>query len=610
MNKETKVLISRIIISLLLFISAFMVLQNLIKIILFIISYIIIGFDIIKEAIENIFHGEFFDENFLMTVATFGAFAIGEYPEAVMVMWLYQIGECFQDHAAEKSRNSITELMNIRPDFANIEKDGEIIQVDPKDLKIDDVIIVKPGEKVPLDGTIINGESALDTSALTGESLPRKVTIGMDVFSGCINTSGLLTIKVTKVYSESTVSKILELVENASSKKAKAENFITKFAKIYTPVVVILALCLAFIPPLIIPNANLFDYISRACSFLVISCPCALVISVPLGFFAGIGGASKNGILIKGGNYLETLSHTKTVVLDKTGTLTKGTFKVTKINAINISEEKLIEYSALAELTSTHPIGDSIKKAYGKDLDINRVKDVKEISGKGIYAKVDDNEILIGNAKLLKSNNISFNEEKIPGTITYVALNNNYAGYIIISDEIKDEAKDAIKNLKKENQVVMLTGDNKEVALDVAKKLEIDTVYAELLPSDKVQEVEDILKNSNGSTIFVGDGINDAPVLTRADIGIAMGGLGSDAAVEAADVVIMDDDISKIDTAIKLSKRTLNIVRLNIAFAIIVKIVVLVLSACGLADMWLAVLADVGVSLLSILNSMRALKKI
>lgn len=590
---------------------------EIIQIILYLISYLIIGFEIIKEAIKNILKGKIFDENFLMTLATVAAFITNEYPEGVMVMWLYQVGELFQHYAVGKSRKSISELMDIRPDYANVEKNGALAELNPEEVKIDDIIVVKPGEKIALDGIIIDGESLLDTVALTGEAAPRKVESGSEVFAGCINKTGVIRIKVTKLFTESTVSKILELVEKASDRKAKAENFISKFARYYTPIVVVVAVLLAFLPPLLIKDANVYDYIHRACAFLVISCPCALVISIPLGFFAGIGGASKHGILIKGSNYLEALSKTKKVIMDKTGTLTKGNFSVTKINPINISQEELLEITALAEIYSEHPIANSIKNEYSQitnsDLNLNRVENIKEISGHGIFAKIDGKEVYVGNEKLMKEYQIEYiKAEKEIGTIVYVAVEKMYVGYIVIADEIKEEAKETISKLKqinKVNNIEMLTGDNEKIANEVANELNIDEVYAELLPQDKVDKLEKILENKkeSESLIFIGDGINDAPVLMRADVGIAMGGLGSDAAIEAADVVIMDDNISKISTAISLSKRTLKIVKQNIVFAITIKVIVLVLGAFGITNMWQAVFADVGVSFIAILNSMRAL---
>jgi Cd2+/Zn2+-exporting ATPase len=579
--------------------------------IIFIVSYLIVGFEVLKEAIENIFKGEVFDENFLMAVATIGAFAIGEFPEAVAVMLLYQVGELFQSYAVDKSKKSITSLMDIRPDYANIEKDGEIQKVSPEEVKIGEIIVVKPGEKIPLDGVVIEGTSMIDTKALTGESVPRKADINDEVLSGCINQNGLLKIKVTKAYGESTVSKILDLVENASNKKSKSENFITKFARYYTPTVVIIALLLAVIPPLVIKDASFSDWIYRALSFLVVSCPCALVISIPLSFFAGIGGASKMGILIKGGNYLEALANTEIAVFDKTGTMTEGVFEVQKVNAIGISEEELIRISAHAEKYSNHPIATSVKNAYNGELDETIISNPEELSGRGVSVNIENKNVLIGNEKLMNEKNIKFDKCEEVGTILYVAIDGTFAGYIVISDKIKQDSVKAIQDLKSNNikQTVMLTGDRKDVAEDVANKLGIDKVYSELLPDGKTQKVEELLKEKSekGKLIFVGDGINDAPVLALADIGIAMGGLGSDAAIEAADVVIMTDEPSKISKAIKLSKKTMRIVKENITFAICVKVLVLILSALGISTMWEAVFADVGVSVIAIINALRAL---
>lgn len=614
MSKKLKNLRLRIFLSFIVFLGAVLLpMEEPIQLVLYLASYLIVGGDIIKKAVTNIGHGQVFDENFLMVLATIGAFITQEYPEAVMVMWLYQIGEWFQQYAVGKSRQSISDLMDIRPDYANVERDGKLEKVDPDDVSIGDYIVVKPGEKIPLDGIVIKGSSLVDTSALTGESVPREVKKGADILSGCINKTGLLTIKVTKEFDESTVSKILELVENASSKKAKAENFITKFARYYTPIVVIAAICLAFLPPLLLENADVWDYIKRACSFLVISCPCALVISVPLGFFGGIGGASKLGILVKGSNYLETLSKTETVVFDKTGTLTKGSFEVTDISPIGIDKTSLLEIAAHAENYSDHPIAQSIKKAYGKAIDTTRIADASEVSGNGVCVKIDGKEVYAGNEKLMKKIKVNLPDMNIVGTVIHVAMESRYVGYILIADEVKEEAKQTINDLKEINHVketVMLTGDNSTVAESVGRNLAIDTVYSQLLPADKVTKVEELLhkKSSDKSLAFVGDGINDAPVLTRADVGVAMGGLGSDAAIEAADVVIMDDKISKINTAIYISKRTLKIVKQNIIFALGVKGVVLILGAIGMANMWEAVFADVGVSFIAILNSMRALR--
>ncbi len=580
--------------------------------ILYILTYIIVGLDIVLKAVRNILRGKVFDENFLMAVATIGAFGIGEFPEAVAVMLFYQVGELFQSFAVDKSRKSIASLMDIRPDYANLVKGEDIIKVDPDDVSIGDIILVKPGEKVPLDGKVIEGESMLDTMALTGESVPRSVKKDEEILSGCINNSGVLKIKVTKEYDESTVSKILDLVENASSKKSKSENFITKFAKYYTPIVVIIALILAIVPPVILPGAIFSDWIYRALSFLVVSCPCALVISIPLSFFGGIGGASKIGILIKGSNYLEALANTKYVVLDKTGTITQGVFEVQKIKAINISEEELIKYAAYAENFSNHPIAKSIKKYYGKEIDNKLISKIQEETGHGISAIISDKEVLIGNEKLMRENNILFDECSDIGTITHIAIDNKYVGYILISDKIKEDVKKAIHDLKSSGikQTIMLTGDKKDIGENVAQKVGIDKVYTELLPDGKVKIVEELIskKDSKDKLVFVGDGINDAPVLALADIGIAMGGLGSDAAIEAADIVIMNDEISKISSAIKLSKKTLRIVKENIIFAILVKVLVLVLTAFGISTMWEAVFADVGVSIIAIINALRVLR--
>lgn len=581
---------------------------------IFIISYIIVGFEIVKKAIRNIFRGKVFDENFLMTVATIGAFGIGEYPEAVAVMLFYQVGELFQSYAVDKSRKSIASLMDIRPDFANLWQDGDIKKVDPDEVKIGDKIIVKPGEKIPLDGIILEGKTTLDTKALTGESSPREVVEGEEVLSGCINLNGVIKVEVKKEYGESTVSKILELVENASSKKSKSENFITKFAKYYTPIVVIIAVILAIVPPLILGIETFSDWIYRALSFLVVSCPCALVISIPLSFFGGIGGASKMGILVKGSNYLEALSHAEIVVFDKTGTLTKGVFEVQKIEPVQISKEELLEVVAYAENYSNHPISESIKQVYERKIKENEINDYQELSGLGITAKIKGKEVLVGNEKLMNTRKIEFENCNEIGTILYVAIENKYAGYILISDTIKEDAKTTIHELKKNNikQTVMLTGDRKKVGENVAEKLGMDKVYTDLLPADKVEKVEELLKakSEKGKLVFVGDGINDSPVLTLADIGIAMGGLGADSAIEAADIVIMTDEPSKLIKAIKLSKKTMRIVRENIIFAIFVKIAVLVLTAVGVSTMWEAVFADVGVSIIAILNALRALRKI
>ena len=579
---------------------------------LYIIAYLIVGFEVVLEAVENIFKGKVFDENFLMTIATIGAFAIGEFPEAVAVMLFYQVGELFQSYAVDKSRKSIASLMDIRPDYANVKRNNEISKINPEEVKIGETIIVKPGEKIPLDGKIIKGTSMLDTSALTGESLPREVKEKDEVLSGCINQNGLLEIEVTKEFGESTVSKILDLVENASSKKSKSENFITKFAKYYTPAVVIIAVFLAVIPTLVIEGAEFTDWLYRALTFLVVSCPCALVISIPLGFFGGIGGASKKGILVKGSNYLESLSNSEIVVFDKTGTLTKGVFEVQKIEPVGISKEQLIKYAAYAESYSNHPISVSIKKAYGEEINTNLISKTEELSGRGVVAKIEDKEVLAGNEKLMQEKNIKYTKCNEVGTIVYIAINNEFAGDIVISDEIKEDSKKAVDDLKKNNikETVMLTGDRKDVGESVAKELGIDKVYTELLPDGKVEKVEQLLKEKTekGKLVFVGDGINDAPVLALADIGIAMGGLGADSSIEAADIVLMTDEPSKINTAMKISKKTMRIVKQNIIFAIGIKIAVLILSAFGLSTMWEAVFADVGVSVMAIINSLRALK--
>ena len=579
---------------------------------LFIISYLVVGFEILKKAVRNIFRGKVFDENFLMAVATIGAFAIGEFPEAVAVMLFYQVGELFQSYAVDKSRKSIASLMDIRPDYANIEKDGKVEKVDPDEVKIGDIIIVKTGEKIPLDGVVVDGTSSLDTMALTGESVPRVVKTEDEVLSGCINKDGLLKIRVTKEFGESTVSKILDLVENASSKKSKSENFITKFAKYYTPTVVIIAVLLAFIPPIILKDFSTFSvWLYRALSFLVVSCPCALVISIPLSFFGGIGGASKMGILIKGSNYLETLANTETVVFDKTGTLTEGIFEVQDIYVEGIEKDELLRIVAHAENYSNHPIAKSVKKAYNKEIDEKIIKNPQELSGKGIWAKIDEKDILVGNEKLMLEEKIDFKKCDEVGTILYVAIDKKYVGYVLIADKIKQDSPKTIRELKAMNikETVMLTGDKKEVGEYVAKKLNMDKVYTELLPDGKVEKVEELLKQKSekGKLVFVGDGINDAPVLTISDIGVAMGGLGSDAAIEAADIVIMTDETSKISKAINLSKKTMRIVRENIIFAIFVKIAVLVLTAFGASTMWEAVFADVGVSVIAIINALRIL---
>lgn len=611
-ESNEQLVLTRIVLAIVLFSTAmFFVHSATVKIAIFGIAYAIAGYDILLKALKNILKGRVFDENFLMGVATLGAIGIKEYPEAVMVMVLYQIGEYLQDKAVEKSKKSITELMDIRPDYANIEQDGVLIKVSPKNVKIGEIITVKTGEKIPLDGTIVDGTATLDTSALTGESKPREVKIGDDAISGGINTNGTLKIKVNKEYGESTVSKILELVEHANSKKTKTENFITKFAKIYTPTVVLATLFLAIIPPLIF-NGDFYTWINRALTFLVISCPCALVISVPLGFFAGIGGASKKGILIKGSSYIELLSKPETVIFDKTGTLTKGSFNVVKIEPQEgISKDELLEITAYAENYSTHPIALSIKKAYGQNIDTDKISEVSEIAGNGVRAEINGYTVLVGNETLLKNHNIEYTKSSETGSIVYTAKNNKFIGNILISDEIKDESPNAISQLKTLNlQTIMLTGDTEKTGIDVAKKLDIDKVYTQLLPIDKVDKLEEIINNKtpNKNVIFVGDGINDAPVLTRADIGIAMGGLGSDAAIEAADVVIMDDNPTKVVTAIKIAQKTLLIVKENITFALLIKALFLILGGFGIVTMWGAVFADVGVTLIAVLNALRALK--
>ena len=581
------------------------------QIALFIISYIIVGGDVVKRAVKNIFKGQVFDENFLMSIATIGAFFIGEYPEGVAVMLFYQVGELFQSYAVGKSRKSIASLMDIRPDYANVKKGDELVKVDPDEVQIGDIIVIKAGEKIPLDGKVIEGSSMIDTSALTGESVPREVEVGSDILSGCININGVITAEVTKEFGESTVSKILDLVENASSKKSNSEQFITKFARYYTPVVVIIAVFLAIIPPLVIDGATFSDWIYRALAFLVVSCPCALVISIPLSFFGGIGGASKKGVLVKGSNYLEALAETEIVVFDKTGTLTKGVFNVQEIHPEGVSKEELLELTAHAESYSNHPISLSLKRAYSKEIDNERILDVEEISGHGVIATVDGKKVMAGNIKLMKMMDIPYFKGELIGTIVHVAVNNKYIGYIVIADEVKEDSAQAIKELKAANikQTVMLTGDNKSIGSKVAKELGLDKVYAELLPADKVEKLEELFsqKSKKGKLAFVGDGINDAPVLARADIGIAMGGLGSDAAIEAADVVIMTDEPSKIATTMKISKKTLKIAHQNIVFAIGIKIIVLILSAFGITTMWAAIFADVGVTIIAVLNAFRAL---
>ena len=603
----------RIIIGAIFFIVAIVIDTNIewLNIALYLISYIIVGGDIVKRAVRNIFKGKVFDENFLMSIATIGAMLIGEYPEGIAVMLFYQVGELFQSYAVDKSRRSIADAMDIRPDYANVKRGDEVIKVDPDEVQIGDIIVIKPGERVPLDGKVIEGNSMVDTSALTGESVPREVEVGHEILSGCINVNGVITAEVTKEYGESTVSKILDLVENASSKKSQSEQFITKFARYYTPIVVIIAVFLAIIPPLVIDGATFSDWIYRALTFLVVSCPCALVVSIPLSFFGGIGGASRKGILVKGSNYLEALAETEIIVFDKTGTLTKGVFNVQEVHPKGVSREELLELTAYAESYSNHPISSSLKQAYGKEIDNGRISDVEEISGHGVIATVDGKKVMAGNIKLMKKKNIAYFDGELIGTVVHVAVDNQYAGYIVIADEVKPDSAQAIMELKAANikQTVMLTGDNKNVGSKVAKELGLDKVYAELLPADKVEKLEELFlqKSKKGKLAFVGDGINDAPVLARADIGIAMGGLGSDAAIEAADIVIMTDEPSKIATAIKISKKTLKIASQNTVFAIGIKIIVLILSAFGITTMWAAIFADVGVTIIAVLNAFRAL---
>ncbi len=582
------------------------------------VPYLVIGYDILQKAARGIKNGQIFDENFLMMIATFGAFGVGEYSEAVAVMLFYQVGELFQGYAVGKSRQSISDMMDICPEYANIEVDGELTQVDPDEVEIGSIIVIKPGERVPLDGLVLEGESMLDTAALTGESVPRRVAPGEDIISGCVNGSGTLKVRTTKEFDDSTVARILELVENASEKKAKVENFITRFAKYYTPVVTIAAVVLAILPPLVLslmgadsPAALFGTWVYRACTFLVISCPCALVISVPLGFFGGIGAASKKGVLVKGSNYLELLADIDTIVFDKTGTLTKGEFKVQKVAPVSMEENELLELAALAEGYSTHPIAVSIREAYGQPLDLERVAGTEELSGLGIHTRIDGREVYAGNAKLMRAQGVSFAESEEAGTLVYLECEGLFAGTIVIADSIKDGAKEALVSMKRAGvkKTVMLTGDRKKAALAVGKELGIDEVRFELLPADKVSQVERLIEAlpEKGRLAFVGDGINDAPVLTRADVGIAMGSMGSDAAIEAADVVLMDDDVRKIAAIVSIARKTLRIVRQNIVFALAVKALVLILGATGYANMWAAVFADVGVSVLAILNSMRTL---
>lgn len=616
MNKKQKKMLLRIIIAaVLIVVFSLLPAEGYLRFVLFMIPYLVIGYDILKKAFKGILNKQVFDENFLMAVATVGAILLGDYSEGVAVMLFYQIGELFQSYAVGKSRRNISELMDIRPDYANIEKDGTLEQVDPDEVEIGTIIVVQPGEKVPIDGVITEGTSTLNTSALTGESLPRDAKAGDEVISGCINMTGLLKIRTTKEFGESTVSKILELVENSSSRKSKSENFISKFAKYYTPAVCYGALALAFIPPIVLlimgKPAVWGDWIYRALTFLVISCPCALVISIPLSFFAGIGGASNQGILVKGSNYLETLAQTKYVVFDKTGTMTQGVFEVSGIHHNEMPDEKLLEYAALAECSSSHPISKSLQKAYGKPIDRNRVTDIEEISGNGVIAKVDGISVAAGNTKLMNRLGIAYQDCHHVGTVVHIAIDGKYAGHILISDIIKPHAKEAIAELKKAgiSKTVMLTGDSKRVADQVAEELGIQEVYSELLPADKVSRVEELLnqKSEKDKLAFVGDGINDAPVLSRADIGIAMGALGSDAAIEAADIVLMDDDPLKISKAIKIARKCIRIVYENIYFAIGIKVLCLILGALGIANMWMAIFADVGVMIIAVLNAIRTL---
>ena len=614
MSKKQKRMLFRVLASAVLFAVALLLpTEGWLRLFTFLIPYAVIAWDVLWRAVRNIAHGQVFDENFLMSLATVGALATGEYPEAVFVMLFYQVGELFQSYAVDQSRKSITSLMDIRPDYANIEVDGQLRQVDPEDVAVGDTIVIKAGERIPLDGVVLEGTSNVDTAALTGESLPREAQPGDDVISGCVNLSGLLRVRVTKAFEESTVAKILDLVENSSSKKAKAENFITKFARYYTPAVVLAAVALALLPPLF-TSIQWVDSIQRALNFLVVPCPCALVISVPLSFFGGIGGASKNGILVKGGNYLEVLAKTELVVFDKTGTLTRGVFNVTAIHPDHCGEAQLLELAALAESYSDHPISRSLKEAYGKELDASRVSNVEELSGRGVRATVDGRQICAGNDKLMEDIGVSWHPCHRVGTTVHVASDGVYLGHIVISDEVKPDAKEAITALKAcgVRRTVMLTGDAKAVGESVAQELGLDEVHTQLLPADKVTRVEALLGevSPKGALAFVGDGINDAPVLSRADIGIAMGGLGSDAAIEAADIVLMDDKPSKLADAIRIARRTLAIVRQNIVFALAVKFLVLALSAAGAANMWEAVFADVGVSVIAILNAMRALKTV
>ena len=624
MNKKQKKMLTRIVIAAAMLIALhFLPVTGLVQLALYLAAYLVIGYDILRKAWKGILNGRVFDENFLMAIATVGAFALaiyeksGDYTEAISVMLFYQIGELFQSYAVGRSRKNISELMDIRPDYANIERDGKLEKVDPDEVEIGSTIIVQPGEKVPIDGVVLTGASSLNTSALTGESLPRDVKAGDEIISGCINMTGVLTIQTTKEFGESTVSKILELVEDSSSHKSRSEDFIAKFARVYTPAVCYGALALAVLPPLVRMlfmglSAQWGEWIYRALTFLVISCPCALVISIPLSFFAGIGGASKEGILIKGSNYLETLSEVKTVVFDKTGTLTQGVFEVTGVHHNKMEEERLLEYAALAECASSHPISKSLQKAYGREIDRDRVSDIQELSGKGICAKVDGHDVAAGNTKLMALLGVEYRDCHRVGTIIHMAIDGEYAGHIVISDVVKPTAKEAIAALKHAGveKTVMLTGDAKRVADQVASELGVDRVCSELLPADKVKKVEELLadKGSKDKLAFVGDGINDAPVLTRADIGIAMGAMGSDAAIEAADVVLMDDDPMKIAKAIKISRKCIGIVYQNIIFALVVKFGCLALGALGIANMWAAIFADVGVMILAVLNAIRALR--
>lgn len=624
MTKKQKTMLARILITAIMVIALKFIIPvtGIVQMVLYLVTYLIIGYDILRKAGKGILNRQTFDENFLMAVATIGAFVVaiwtrsGDYVEGIAVMLFYQIGEFFQSYAVGKSRKNISALMDIRPDYANIEEDGRLMQVDPDEVSVGSIIVVQPGEKVPLDGIVVSGNASLNTSALTGESLPRDVKEGDEIISGCINMNGVLKIQTTKEFGESTVSKILDLVENASSRKSRSEDFISRFAKVYTPAVCLAALALAIVVPVLRMamgmNANWIDWIYRALTFLVVSCPCALVISVPLSFFAGIGGASKEGVLIKGSNYLEALSQSKYVVFDKTGTLTQGVFEVTGVHHNVLEEAKLLEYAALAECASSHPISKSLQKAYGKEIDRSRVSDIEEISGHGIVAKVDGNTVAAGNGKLMKKLNVPYQDCHSIGTIIHVAINEEYAGHIVISDVVKPHSKEAIAALKKAGveKTIMLTGDAKRVADQVAAELGVDEVHSELLPGDKVAEVEKLIagKKAKSKLAFVGDGINDAPVLTRADIGIAMGAMGSDAAIEAADVVLMDDDPMQIAKAIKISRKCIGIVKQNITLSLVVKFACLALTAAGLANMWAAIFADVGVMIIAVLNAIRALK--